>query len=398
VAPQLPQPCQYDAYIGWLADSAPDSRLFWKESLEGFTSPTPLPQEPTPVADAQDGIRETSTLLDAPTTAALQSLARAQHVTLNAVVQGSWAILLSHLSDRDDVVFGAAFSGRPPELPGVETLVGPCVNNLPVRVRLDGERRIADWLAELHELNLEIAQHQYASLSDIQKWAGVPWRLRLFDSLVVFQNYLVEEDVRTWGAVDVEPLTAPEATNYPLTLTVTPGAEIMLKLRGRANVFGVESLEGLLDGLVTVLSSLAGRPDSLLSEIASSLPASTKGTAAPAPTARVSATYVAPGNEMERTVAEVWQELFQLDQVGMDDNFFDLGGHSILLLQAHARLRERTRDDLSVVALLQYPTIRSLARYLSDGDTPTAALDDVRDRVKLQREALARRRSLQGKR
>jgi aryl carrier-like protein len=102
---------------------------------------------------------------------------------------------------------------------------------------------------------------------------------------------------------------------------------------------------------------------------------------------------------MERTVAEVWQELFQLDQVGMDDNFFDLGGHSILLLQAHARLRERTRDDLSVVALLQYPTIRSLARYLSDGDTSAAALDDaVRDRVKLQREALARRRSLQGKR
>ena len=75
---------------------------------------------------------------------------------------------------------------------------------------------IADWLAELHELNLEIAQHQYASLSDIQEWAGVPWRLRLFDSLVVFQNYLVDEAVRTWGAVDVEPLSAPEATNYPL--------------------------------------------------------------------------------------------------------------------------------------------------------------------------------------
>ena len=147
------------------------------------------------MADAEDAIRETSTRLDAPTTAALQSLARAQRVTLNTVVQGAWAILLSHLSGRDDVVFGAAFSGRPAELPGVETLVGPCVNNLPVRVRLDAERRVADWLAELHERNLEIAQHQYASLSDIQEWAGVPWRLRLFDSLVVFQNYLVDEAV-----------------------------------------------------------------------------------------------------------------------------------------------------------------------------------------------------------
>jgi aryl carrier-like protein len=101
---------------------------------------------------------------------------------------------------------------------------------------------------------------------------------------------------------------------------------------------------------------------------------------------------------MERTVAEVWEELFQLDQVGMEDNFFDLGGHSILLLQAHARLRERTRDDLSVVALLQYPTVRSLARYLSEGGTTTAALGAVRDRADKQRQALARRRSLQGKR
>src|SRR5262249_12876428 len=153
--------------------------LFWKESLDGFTSPTPLPQEPT---GAQDAILETTTLVDAPTTAALQSLARAHRVTLNAVVQGSWAILLGHLSARDAVVFGAAFSGRPPELPGVETLVGPCVNNLPVRVQLGGGRAISDWLAGLHELNLEIAQHQYAPLPDIQNWAGVPWRLRLFDS------------------------------------------------------------------------------------------------------------------------------------------------------------------------------------------------------------------------
>jgi aryl carrier-like protein len=183
-----------------------------------------------------------------------------------------------------------------------------------------------------------------------------------------------------------------------LTLTVTPGDEITLRLLGQANAFGGDSLETVLDGLVTVLSSLAQHPDSVLSEIVSSLPASTKGTAAPAAVSRGQRTYVAPGNEMERTVAEVWEELFQLDQVGMEDNFFDLGGHSILLLQAHARLRERTRDDLSVVALLQYPTIRSLARYLSEGDTSTAALGAVRDRADKQRQALARRRSLQGKR
>lgn len=399
--PRLPAPCQYGAYIGWLAARAPDSRDFWTAALEGFASATPLPLETAPAANAEEGICAASTRLDAATTAALQSLARTLQLTLSTVVQGAWAILLSHLSERDDVVFGAAFSGRPAELAGVEGLVGPCVNNLPVRVRLQPGRSVADWLTELHERNLEIAQHQHASLSDIQEWAAVPWRQRLFDSLVVFQNYVVDEAVLRWGTLDVEPVTAPEATNYPLTLTVAPGAEMDLKLMGQTNRFGPASLTMMLDGLARALSSLAQRPDASLAEIGSGLPASSKGTAAVAvarSAQRRQSAYVAPASEMERVVAAVWEELFEVDEVGVEDNFFDLGGHSILLLQAHARLRERTANDVSVVALLQYPTIRSLARHLSNAAMPSEAIGAVRDRAMMQRRALARQRSRQGRR
>jgi len=399
--PRLPEPCQYGAYIGWLAARAPDSRDFWTAALEGFQSATPLALETTPTADANEGICEASTRLDAQTTAALRSLARTLQLTLNTVVQGAWAILLSHLSERDDVVFGAAFSGRPAELAGVEGLVGPCVNNLPMPVQLPPERSAADWLPELHERNLEIAQHQYASLSDIQEWAAVPWRQRLFDSLVVFQNYVVDEAVLRWGTLDVEPVTAPEATNYPLTLTVAPGPEMDLKLMGQANRFGPASLTMMLDGLAQALSSLAERPDASLAEIRACLPASTKGTAAVAAAGwarRRQSAYVAPASEMERVVAGVWEELFEVDELGVEDNFFDLGGHSILLLQAHARLRERLANDVSVVALLQYPTIRSLARHLSNAEMPSAAVGAVRDRAMMQRRALARQRSRQGRR
>ena len=267
----LAPPGQYSTYIGWLAGAAPDSRGFWKERLGGFTTPTPLPFEEAPPG-GEEASREQSRPLAAAPTAALQSLARTLQVTLNTVVHGAWAIVLSHLSGRDDVVFGAAFSGRPAELPGVETLVGPCVNNLPVRVRLDPGKSVSVALRELHAHNLEIGQHQYASLSDIHQWAGIPWNLRVFDSLVVFQNYLVGEAVRRWGAIDVEPLAAPETTNYPLTLTVTPGAEIRLKLLGQASRFGPASLTMMLDGLATVLLRIAERPDAPLSEIQSRLP------------------------------------------------------------------------------------------------------------------------------
>ncbi|MEQ9620457.1 amino acid adenylation domain-containing protein [Coleofasciculus chthonoplastes] len=74
---------------------------------------------------------------------------------------------------------------------------------------------------------------------------------------------------------------------------------------------------------------------------------------------------VLPGTEIEQEIAQVWQGVLQLDAVGVNDNFFDLGGNSLLLIQVHKELVERFGSDLSVVALFQYPTIRRLAQHLS---------------------------------
>jgi acyl carrier protein len=97
-------------------------------------------------------------------------------------------------------------------------------------------------------------------------------------------------------------------------------------------------------------------------------------------------------------IAEVWQGLFGVERISLDDNFFELGGHSLLLVRAHAQLRDKVRADLPIVALLQFPTIRSLARHLA-GERPGAATADAAmDRARKQREALARQRNLTGKR
>ena len=78
-------------------------------------------------------------------------------------------------------------------------MVGPCVNNLPVRVSVEPSAALYSWLAELQQAQFDIAQHQYAPLEQIQQWAAIPWRYRLFDSLVVFQNYQVDDDARRIG-------------------------------------------------------------------------------------------------------------------------------------------------------------------------------------------------------
>jgi amino acid adenylation domain-containing protein len=104
---------------------------------------------------------------------------------------------------------------------------------------------------------------------------------------------------------------------------------------------------------------------------------------------RPEAAYVAPRGELERTIAQIWQEVLGLERVGTSDNFFDLGGHSLLMARVHARLQEAVRRELSMVELFQYPTVGALAHYLSPSEEQRPASQAGHERA-------ARRRSLAG--
>src|SRR5439155_10494543 len=98
--------------------------------------------------------------------------------------------------------------------------------------------------------------------------------------------------------------------------------------------------------------------------------------------------FVAPRTELEKTIAKIWQELLRVEQVGLHDNFFDLGGHSLLVVQAQAKLHEALGVDLPVVRLFQYPTVSALAGSLSEPQAKPS-LEKVRARARKQREAFA---------
>ncbi len=108
--------------------------------------------------------------------------------------------------------------------------------------------------------------------------------------------------------------------------------------------------------------------------------------------------YIAPRNPAEETIADVWKAVLRIDKVGIDDHFFDVGGHSLLLVRAHAQLRDKLRGDLAIVALLQYPTVRTLARHLTGQNNTTTTTNATMDRARKQREAHARQRTLTGRR
>ena len=100
------------------------------------------------------------------------------------------------------------------------------------------------------------------------------------------------------------------------------------------------------------------------------------------------AAYAAPRTGMEKGIARIWAELLRIETVGLHDNFFDLGGHSLLVVQAQARLRDGFGVNVPVVRLFQHPTVGALARFLENGES-RSSLQGIRDRGRKQRASFA---------
>jgi non-ribosomal peptide synthetase component F len=273
------------------------------------------------------------------------------------------------------------------------------VNNLPVRIQVASDAPCTTWLKNIQEQQFAASQYQYSSILQIQEWSSIPWRLRMFESLLVFQNYVAGEANRRLGsAVEIHTLETPETTNYPLTLIVVPGSELQLKIRYRPDQFERKDIQRLLDDWQTLLEAMATSPSAQLSDLVARLPdhapPSLTSSAAfiTAATPQVSNANLSPHTDMERLIAAIWRELFQVETISLEDNFFDLGGHSLLLVQAHRKLQTALKTTLPILTLLQYPTIRSLARHLTQEATEPPTAQAVQDRARRQQAALARRK------
>jgi acyl-coenzyme A synthetase/AMP-(fatty) acid ligase len=100
--------------------------------------------------------------------------------------------------------------------------------------------------------------------------------------------------------------------------------------------------------------------------------------------------YVPPRNEAEQIITGIWQEILMVDRIGVNDNFFDLGGHSLLIVKMHNRLHEVFETKISVIELFQHPTIRGIAKHIGQGQDQDAAVLKGEDRASM-RKKLARR-------
>jgi hypothetical protein len=103
------------------------------------------------------------------------------------------------------------------------------------------------------------------------------------------------------------------------------------------------------------------------------------------------AEFAAPRTAMERALADIWRGVLNLDQVGVRDNFFDLGGSSLLAVEAFRRMGSLSTGRCQVIDLFRYPTIHALAGFLDEGDAPAQEREDVRERAQRQKASTRKR-------
>jgi acyl carrier protein len=96
---------------------------------------------------------------------------------------------------------------------------------------------------------------------------------------------------------------------------------------------------------------------------------------------QLEATYVIPKTEIEKTIAQIWQKALNLENIGIHDNFFDLGGHSLLMVRVHSQLRAAFSSDIPLVEMFRYPTIHALADYFNHSRLESSSNYQLEDRT-----------------
>jgi surfactin family lipopeptide synthetase C len=262
--------------VAWLRDRGDaHAEGYWGQTLRGVTAATPLGLEGLssgPRGTSREAVAEREIVLPADVTAMLQALSRSRRLTLSTLIQGAWALLLSRFSGQSDVLFGVTVSGRPPELPGVESMVGMFINSLPLRVAVIEEAHLVPWLRELQAAMVELRRFEAIPLSRIQAWSEVPPGMPLFESIVIVQNLpFVASLQERANRLGIESARYLERTHYPLAVTVLPGTELVIKIGFDTDRFDPRTIERTLGHLRTVLEAMAAGPERRLVDLPSIL-------------------------------------------------------------------------------------------------------------------------------
>lgn len=357
----LPEPVPFRRYVAWLGQRDPVATdAFWAEELSAVDRPTLLTASGRPRSGARLRTRHR---IDGAETARIDAIARTRRVSASTALLGAVGLAAGRRAGTAAPLVGLTVSGRPPDIDGVEHIVGSFVNGVPTVVSLDGGASVGEWLRGLQRRAARRLPHEHLGLNRILDRAGLdggPW----FDLLVVLN--LDTPPAPAWQELDVSVAGATLEAGFPLVLQVARADDgLELTLVHDEGALDAEAFLGEVAGALRTL--VDADPESSLASVAD-VPAR----AASAPGRRAEPSPAADADPIDRSAAvrAIWCEILGVDDPRRDDDFFALGGTSLQGARLLSRLEALAGRPVPMAALVSGRTLGALIDAVVPAEAP----------------------------
>jgi len=255
--PRLENPVPFRRHAEWLRRrDLTGAEHFWREFVDSSAGESSQVVDRLwhPGSAEGDPYVRHSLRFSRESTERLEEFARQNELTLNTMLQGAWALLLSHYSGSPDVVFGATRACRRSSVAGADKIVGPLINTVPVGVKVGGDMNLLPWLRELRQRWFELRPYEHTPLDRLQEWCGASPAKPLFQSLFVYEHQPLHDALQALGGNwQHRSMEVRQRVDSPITLAAFGNPQLTLELICDRQRFSESTLERMLGHLRNLL-------------------------------------------------------------------------------------------------------------------------------------------------
>jgi len=378
--PKKPSKNRFGEFVKWLQhQDETKQEQYWQDYLQGLWFES-MEQE-----QEIDGLTEKKRekeikntgdyllQLDPRMKEALEGFVRSHKITLAAVLYSAWGLLLQKYQSTPDVIFDTTVSGRSAGMKGIDNVVGLFINTIPVRVRTQPEETIGNVPDRLYNDLQQREQFENTSLIIIKEYLDTSAIDYLFDSVLVIENYPLDKQLTQKSShLSVHSYSIFGMSNYDLTVIVTIFDTITLNFTYNKDLFDEKTLQQVSRHFIAIIEAFIKNSRQKVSEIEvfseeekRALLEDLNRNREAIPHTFVE--YVAPRDEIEKKLADIWSEVLRMHApIGIDDNFFNFGGHSLKATVLATKIHKELDVKVPLVEIFKRPFIRSLAQYIKE--------------------------------
>lgn len=369
--PLTPMTIQYGDFARWQQERLKRKDMekqleFWRKQLGGDLQALKMPlDKPRPPMRSYRGGR---IRLDIPKSSvdSLKALGDEEGATLFIVLLAAYYVILYRYSGQKDISIGSPMWGR--ERPETERLIGFFTNTVVLRANFEGDPSFRDVVHRVKKVFFDAYANQTIPFERIVEQLPEISKTPLFQTLFTYQD--ARKRPLQMGEIKIDQLPAPQTDTASFDILLwfkETQTELMGRLDYNSDIFEHATMERLMQRMQILFATVVKNPDLSIY----SIPIMTDEEQRRLHYARDAATtarndFVAPGTEAEEYVASLWRELLGKDRIGIFDNFFEIGGYSLLAVEMFSRIQKKFNLNLPLATLFSAPTIKEIALLLQD--------------------------------